>query len=217
MIIDKVILVTNIKKERVVVFTSYTLYQEWRIQKSNPCMKILLALKFSREREHEAKLERQFNLPVFSLRGALFCTSYSKIKQMLWEGRKRRVDTKRLLSTIKGIADPYDQIEPTPIHLPIRVIQPEGIWNFDSYDAYFQWKLEQHTFLKRQQLKRRDGKKRHAELIMSAKHNRSFGYYRGAFDIDYKNVLPQYYGATDPDYDMSSASSSFIRRPVTQL
>ena len=220
MIIEKVIVVLNVDKEQVLLFHSYAVYQEWLIRRANCLQKLFLAVKFSKERQKEAKLERRYNLPIFSLRGALYCTKPQEIDLILKEGRKRQRTIAEILEIVKSIADPFPQMEPGRISLPIRITITEGeeagsIYSFDSYDAYFQWRCRQYHWFTQYALRRQDRKHRKMELILAAKFQRDFDYFRGIYAVDYKNIMPIHYEELSNDQRLSTSTDSI--QPMSWL
>lgn len=195
MIIDEIVIIESLKKRQVKTFLNYTEYQEWLIEEANPINKLCLAWKFSIEREKESKLEREYGLPLFILRGALFRNKEATIKSILEKGVTQNYTLSKIIRTIRNISNPYPRIEPSPIQLPIRTVIDYGdevgsIYSFGDYESYFNWKLNKTKLFKRSKLIKLDRRQREQELIIEIKFGKKPGYFRGIFAIDYVNVLP---------------------------
>ena len=197
MIIDRIIIIKNLDKRQVELFSNYSAYQEWVMERTNLLKRPLLAWKFSQERSKEAQLENKYSLPQFSLRGVLYYISFETLKAILAKASAQQHSLARLIKTIKGVADPYPLEEPCPIKLPIRVTITTGdevgsIYSFGDYDSYLNWKLARATLIEKVKLLKQDSKHRKLELLFEARYNKPANFYRGIFSTDYKHISLAY-------------------------
>lgn len=215
MIIDKILIVRDLEERHVEIFSSYTSYQEWLIEVAHPIKKPFLAWRFSREREREAKLERKFNLPMFSLRGAFLHNDYYIIGNILKRMKESNQSPEAAIWAVKRIANPYPTVEPLPIQLPIRVLINNGeevgsVYNFGDYNSYIKWQQNRASIWTRFKLVKKDQAHREQELILEAKFKRPVGYFRGVFAIDHVSIIPKYHQAPTLE-DLITERSHSIR------
>lgn len=197
MITEKIIIIRDLDNRRVELFSNYSAYQEWLMDRANPIKKPFLALKFSIERSKEAKLEKKYGLPQFILRGTLYYLSYETVRDILAKAAAQQYNLATVVKLIQELASRHPCQEPYPIKLPIKATIDKGdelgsVYKFGDYNSYFNWKLGQSSFRKRLKLIKADLKSRKAELILEVHFNRPANYFRGIFDIDYQRIIPEY-------------------------
>jgi len=214
MIVDRILIVRNLDKQQVELFSNYSAYQEWLMEKANPIKRPFLAWQFSLERQKEAKLERKYGLPQFVLRGVLHYLSYQSLKDILSKAAAQQHSLMQLIKAIRRVANGNVVEEPYPIQLPIKAIIKTGdeigsAYYFNSYDSYFNWKLSRSSLLEKFRLIEKDLKHRKQELLLEARFGKEIGYFRGIYSIDYCQIKPLY------KPEMAKAKSQIFERAAS--
>ena len=141
MITDKILIIKNLDKRQVEVFSNYSAYQEWLLDRANPIKRPWLAWQFAIERKKEAKLEKKYSLPQFSLRGVLYYLPHKALKDILTKASAQQHSLARVVNTIHKVASTGLSEEPCPIKLPITTVIKTGdeigsVYHFSDYDSY---------------------------------------------------------------------------------
>ena len=215
-IIENVYVVLNVSRNSVVTFPSYSAYQEWLISQTNCFHRVFLQLKVSREREKEAKLERLYNLPMHTLRGAFCHNTTAEVTMVLNKYAVSKLTFDEAIHAIKVLASPLPMYEPERISTPIKVhidLGPDkgSIYSFDTYDDYLKWRYINSNWFEKYKLHKLDMKHRESELALSAKFHKSPKYFRGIFAVDYVHIFPLDYEEVMNDLSISDRSFSFGR------
>ena len=215
-IIENVYVVLNVNRNSVVTFPSYSAYQEWLITQTNCCNRVCLQLRISREREREAHLERLYNLPMHTLRGAFCQSSPAEVKMVLNKYAASKITFDEAIQIIKSMASPLPMLEPERVALPIRVSIEDGpekgsIYSFATYNDYYRWRYVQASWFEKYQLHKIDKKQREVELALAAKFSKHPNYFRGILAIDYKHIFPVDYEEIMNDFALSESTLSFGR------